>query len=411
MRVVIVGAGLIGLTTAHVLTQAGAEVVLVERSVVGSGAARGNAGQVCPDQATPMAKTSLIVSALTQVYRKDSALHVSAGTLPGYLSFLLKVAQNSVPSKYAANLAALRQVESVATQAFLDFAEEIGVDVSNKGYLHVYSTQEAAREGRKSTLARLADSQMPHRVGEVLDPSSLVSIEPTLNPTGYGFLDEGSFFTNPIHYVETLHQRLVDAGVEIHEGTGATSVTEREGRQVLHTTRGDFAGDSIIITAGVGSADVAAASGCRFPLKPGKGYSFSVKLDRDPLYVFKFESAHVAGLPLGEKSLRIAGTMEFDGDRDRFNASRIRQIVAAVGPYLPSAALESRSEEWVGARPLTPDGIPVVDKLPGLSSTYIAAGHNMLGLMHAPFTAEILKDMVLRRGMLRHRQFAASRTF
>ncbi|MGO3895113.1 FAD-dependent oxidoreductase, partial [Brevibacterium aurantiacum] len=80
MRVVIVGAGLIGLTTAHVLTQAGAEVVLVERSVVGSGAARGNAGQVCPDQATPMAKTSLIVSALTQVYRKDSALHVSAGT-------------------------------------------------------------------------------------------------------------------------------------------------------------------------------------------------------------------------------------------------------------------------------------------------------------------------------------------
>ncbi|MGO3558805.1 MAG: FAD-dependent oxidoreductase [Brevibacterium aurantiacum] len=82
-----------------------------------------------------------------------------------------------------------------------------------------------------------------------------------------------------------------------------------------------------------------------------------------------------------------------------------------MGPYLPSAALESRSEEWVGARPLTPDGIPVVDKLPGLSSTYIAAGHNMLGLMHAPFTAEILKDMVLRRGMLRHRQFAASRTF
>lgn len=411
MKVVIVGAGLIGLTSAYRLAQRGAEVVLVERAVVGSGASRGNAGEICPDQATPVAKASLILSAVSQLYRRDSALHVSAGTLPGYLPFLLRIARNSLPGRYASNQAALAQVETLATHAFLDLADEVGVEVSNNGYLYVYATEQAAKEGRKAELRRMAHSQLPHDVTEVLDSSGLREIEPSLGSHGYGFLDAGSFFTNPVKYVETLHRKVTELGVTICEGTTATAVTEHGGQQVLHTNTGEVRGDAVVMTAGVGSAEIAAASGYRLPLKAGKGYSFAVDLECEPSHVFKFDSAHVAGLPLGGNTLRIAGTMEFDGDRDRFNAERIDQIVAALSPYLPAGALAVRRNEWVGARPMLPDGRPVIDKVPGLSQTYMASGHNMLGLMLAPFTAGLVSDMVLGHRSTQFQQFSASRAF
>lgn len=411
MRVIVVGAGLVGLTSAYALSSAGAEVVLVERAVVGSGASRGNAGQVCPDQATPVAKASLIFSALSQAYRKDSSLHVRFATVPDFLPFLLRIARNASSRSYAVNQAGLVAVETLATQAFLDLADEIGVKVSNLGYLHVYRTLQAAVDGRKNALNRVARSDFDHHIGEVIDSVNLGEIEPALKPAGYGFLDEGSLFVNPNSYVDSLHRRLVSAGVEIHEGTAATSVANVNGREILRTSRGDFSGDAVVIAAGVGSAGVGAASGYRMPMKPGKGYSFSIDLESAPSHVLKFESAHVAALPLHGKTLRVAGTMEFDADPNRFNPDRISQIVAGVKPYLPSDALESRYDEWVGARPLTPDGLPVIDKVPGLPSTYVASGHNMLGLMYAPLTAEMVKDMVIDGRPQKYSQFSASRKF
>jgi D-amino-acid dehydrogenase len=410
VRVTIVGAGLIGLTTALRLYRAGAEVTLLERGVVGSGAARGNAGQICPDQATPVAKSSLILSALTQLYRQDSALHVDPGTLPGYAPFLMRIARNSLPGRYARNQAGLKDIETLATHAFLDLAADIGVEVSDAGYLHVYDTAAAAQAGRAHELERMAASTLPHEVSEVVDAAGLQAIEPALRGTGFGFLDAGSYFTNPNHYVDALERELRAGGATIHEGTTVTAVTDEGDVRRVHTSRGDFAADAVVIAAGIGSAQVGAASGYRMPMRAGKGYSFTVDAQPATEHVMIFESAHVVSVPL-DGATRIAGTMEFDGDTERFNARRIDQIVAGVSPYLDPDTLAVRRDEWVGSRPLTPDGLPVIDRVPGLENTWMASGHNMLGLMFAPFTAGLLVDMVIGGHSLRHRQFAASRPF
>lgn len=411
MKAIVVGAGLIGLTTAYELDKIGIEVEIVERSVVGSGASRGNAGEICPEQATPVAKLGLILSALSQAYRRDSALHVNVGTLPGYLPFLLRVARNSLPRRYSENQAALAEIQDAAMSAFLELADEVGLKASNDGYLSVFADEQAAHEGRETTLKRTSGSSIPHTVSEVLGPRDLVAIEPSLNPRGYGFLDEGSYFTNPIKYVETLHKHLRAAGVAIHEGVTVTSVTDFEGKQRVNASNAHFDGDAVVVAAGVGTTDIASASGKTVPIRPGKGYSFTIDVPHPTSHIFKFDSAHVAGMPLAGNALRIAGTMEFDSDAHRFNSDRIKQIVAAVSPYLPEAALRNRYNEWVGARPLTPDGLPIISKLPCLKNTYLASGHNMLGLMLSAFTARTVRDMILGHSPSSSRHFAISRTF
>jgi D-amino-acid dehydrogenase len=97
--------------------------------------------------------------------------------------------------------------------------------------------------------------------------------------------------------------------------------------------------------------------------------------------------------PMG-KRLRVAGTMEFDNNADSFHSRRVDAIVTAAGGYLKSAGWQARQDEWVGARVMTPDGLPAIGHLPGRSRILLASGHNMLGLMLGPATGRLITDFV-----------------
>jgi len=113
-----------------------------------------------------------------------------------------------------------------------------------------------------------------------------------------------------------------------------------------------------------------------------------------PRRVLNFPGAHVIVTPMGER-LRVAGTMEFDGTYDRFDRRRIEAIVRGVSPYFRGVEWAERSEEWVGPRPMTPDGLPYIGPLPGRSRVFVAAGHNMLGVTLAPATGKVVAGLVL----------------
>lgn len=125
---------------------------------------------------------------------------------------------------------------------------------------------------------------------------------------------------------------------------------------------------------------------------PGKGYSFSVAAHPMPRRLVHLGAAKAVLTPLG-KRLRVAGTMEFDLDPDRFRQRRVDAIVAAARPYLPGADWERREEEWMGPRPMTPDGLPLIGPVPGQPGLLLATGHNMLGLMLAPATGRLVAEL------------------
>jgi D-amino-acid dehydrogenase len=115
-----------------------------------------------------------------------------------------------------------------------------------------------------------------------------------------------------------------------------------------------------------------------------------------PKRLLDFTDAKVVATPLGER-LRFAGTMEFDGTTDRFNALRIAAIVRSVAPFFHDIDWSKREEEWVGPRPMTADGLPFIGPIPTAPQVIVATGHNMFGLTLAPSTGRVVADLISGR--------------
>ena len=209
--------------------------------------------------------------------------------------------------------------------------------------------------------------------------------------SGYELKDQA--IVDSSEFVDNMADHLRRAGVEIHEGRRVTAFKRRSTGVTLETTEGPVSADAAVLAAGAWSPEVAESLGVRLPIFPGKGYSFKVPIEQPPKQFVALEMAHVALVPY-RGGLRIAGTMEIDVDRDRFDPGRVEAIVAAARPYLRGADWEGRSEEWVGPRPMTPTGLPVIGALDHDRRVFVAAGHNMLGVSLAPGTGRALAELV-----------------
>jgi len=149
----------------------------------------------------------------------------------------------------------------------------------------------------------------------------------------------------------------------------------------------------VVVAAGVWTRDLVAPLGVKLTMHAGKGYSFALHPARMPERVLSLSGAHVMASPLGDR-LRVAGTMEFDGTTDRFHPERIQAIVRGLAPMLRDVDLSDRSEEWVGPRPMTPDGLPVLGPIAAHPRVVLATGHNMLGVTLGPVTGDVVAGLV-----------------
>jgi D-amino-acid dehydrogenase len=389
--VAVLGAGLIGLCCAHYLAEAGLRVTVLERDRVGSGASRGNAGEVCPALVEPLPAPGVISAALRTAHRPESALYVHPSVSRDLARFLLGLARHATRARHAAGA---RELAALADGTFTLFErlEAAGVDAEARksGYLFVHGSPESAHAARD----RFARLNAPLAADGVLDAAALAELEPCLGPAARaGFVVDGQWSIDPSLFVDRLVDLLRRRGVEIVEGSRVTGVQSRTGGVRVHTVEGPVDADATVLAAGVWSREVARGLGVDLNIVPGKGYSLALRLDRTPTRLVHLGDAHVVVTPLA-KGVRLAGTMEIDPNPDRFNPRRIAGIVAAARPYLDGGHWDELGNEWVGARPMTPDGLPAIGPLPGHRRVYLASGHNMLGLMLGPATGRLIADLV-----------------
>ena len=148
-----------------------------------------------------------------------------------------------------------------------------------------------------------------------------------------------------------------------------------------------------VLAAGAWTTPLAASIGIPLPMEPGKGYSFSIQPEVVPSHAVLLVDVHVGCTPFGDR-LRIGGTMEFSGINNRLDRRRIASIVAgARQSFLPWKTPEIESE-WAGMRPITADGLPVLDRAGDLENTYIATGYSMQGVTLAPTSGRALAEMI-----------------
>jgi D-amino-acid dehydrogenase len=401
MRVVVVGGGIIGLTTAYDLARAGAEVVLVDARGVGLGASAVNAGWFVPAESMPVPGPQVVAQTLKWMVRRDSPVYIRPSADPRFLSFLLGMWRHSNSRDQRAGFEAHLQLAR-DTARVLDEYRHDGIDfeMHRAGLLMAFA-EKAGLEHHRGNL------DLVRRFG--LEPQVLVgdevrAHEPLLSDRVHG----GIFFPHERHLdpralVQGLHKRLLELGVRIVENEPATGVTltersaaRRRNRRVsaLVTSTALHEGDTFVLAAGAWTGRLSAAFGHRLPVRPGKGYSIDV-LPVPLRGATNLSDAKVAVTPFTDR-LRLAGTMEFAGLDENVNDLRVRAILRAPAVYLrdwepPSGPIQPRA----GMRPMTPDGLAVIGRLPGTENVFVSSGHGMLGVTLAAGSARALTELVV----------------
>ncbi|MEA2522264.1 MAG: D-amino-acid dehydrogenase, partial [Actinomycetota bacterium] len=380
--------------SAYYLRQRGADVVILERERVGSGASRGNAGEICPSGVEPLAAPGMIGESVRSGLRHGGALSLRPLGGADVVRFALRFASLANERDYQRGFRALAGLARRTYNLYDGLAEDgIGSHRRADGYLYCCSTREAA-EHHRAALDPLVEEGLAEPPGPVLVGKDLRDLEPAVGEgVRAGFLLPNERWIDPSRFVDDLAGALARMGVRIVEGAAVASVQETGAGVTVSGPFGAEEGSAALIAGGARSKELLSTLGLRTLLQPGKGYSFSVMPDVMPAHAFYIPDAHVAATPMGQR-LRIAGTMQMDGTYDRFDRRRIAHIVSAVRPYVSGVNWDARADEWVGPRPMTPDGLPMLGLVPGWERTFVAAGHNMIGLTLAPTTGLAMADLI-----------------
>ena len=394
-RVVVVGGGVVGACCAYYLAKAGNAVTVVDRGAFGAGCSHANCGYVCPSHVLPFAAPGAIWSTLKTLFQRNSPLKVRPGVALANLGWFLGFARKCNTRDMMTAGRAIQALLNSSRTLFDELirTERIECEWEAKGLLFVFQTPKHFEHYAHTDELLRREFAMP---AKRFDSAALATLEPALKPgQAGGYLYESDAHLRPDRLMSELQRVLLALGVEIRENCAARGFAKSNGTaSAVHTNTGDIPADHFIVATGAWTPQLNAALGCRVPIQPGKGYSVTMPRPAVcPTYPLIFEEHRVAVTPFAS-GYRLGSTMEFGGYDDTLNRSRLGLLTDAAKHYLRDPLAEPVQEEWWGWRPMTFDGLPVIDRAPVASNVVIAAGHNMLGLSMATATGKLVAEML-----------------
>ncbi|WP_432058854.1 NAD(P)/FAD-dependent oxidoreductase [Streptomyces sp. bgisy022] len=394
-RVAVVGAGMVGLSTAWFLQERGVEVTVYDREGVAAGSSWGNAGWLTPGLATPLPEPAVLTYGVRAVLSPSSPVYVPPSANPSLLRFLTGFARNSTATRWLRAMRALVPINDLSLSSF-DLLADGGVEARTldaKSFLAAYRTVEE----RKVLLEEL---EQIHAAGQsmefdVLDGDEARGIEPSLSDeVGAAIRLHGQRYIDPGHFVHALADAVRARGGRIEERTEITDLHDTGSTVAIRTADAAVERfDSVVLATGAWLGRHARKFGVRSVVQAGRGYSFSVPIEHVPTGPVYFPAQRVACTPLGDR-LRVAGMMEFRKPEAPLDSRRINAIAEAARPLLRGADLNAREDEWVGSRPCTTDGLPLIGATKS-PRVFAAGGHGMWGITLGPATGQLLAETMV----------------
>ncbi len=389
---IVVGAGMVGLATAWHLQERGVEVTILDKAGVASGSSWGNAGWLTPGMAMPLSDPSVWSYGPKALLDPNAPLHVPFRVDPKLWSFLLRFASRGTMRAWDRTMAALTPIDRLALETFDELTNN-GVDsVTHEGPFVIGFKKEKDSRGfvhELENVARHGQSVPLHRLDNPRELAPQLS-----DNVSTVFALEGQRFIEPGPFVEALGRAVVARGAQLESAATVTGVRHEAGGVVVDIAGGESErADVAVLATGAWLPKLARPFGLRTLIQAGRGYSFSVPTEQPTKYPVYFPVERVACTPY-EGRFRIAGTMEFRGPDEPFQSRRVEAILNAVRPLFTGMDLDDRKDEWVGSRPVTPDGLPVI----GASNTpgvYMAGGHGMWGIVLGPATGKLLAHQIV----------------
>jgi D-amino-acid dehydrogenase len=394
-RLVVIGGGVVGACCAYYLAKAGARVTVLDRGRFGMGCSHANCGYVCPSHVLPLAAPGAVWSTLKTLFRRNSPLKVRPATALANLGWFLGFARRCNERDMLAAGRAIQALLNSSRSLFDELirTERIDCEWATRGLLFVFQSRKAFDHyAHTDDLLRARFGMGARR----FDGDAVSALEPALvSGLAGGYLYEGDAHLRPDRLMGELRRVLGSLGVEVREDCEVTGLVRQNGTATaVRTSNGEIAADRFVVAAGAWTPLLNRELGCRVPIQPGKGYSITYPRPAAcPTHPLIFEEHRVAVTPF-RTGYRLGSTMEFAGYDDRMNRDRLSILTEGARPYLREMPAALPEEEWWGWRPMTCDGLPVIDFAPAATNVLIAAGHNMLGLSMATATGRLVAEML-----------------
>jgi glycine/D-amino acid oxidase-like deaminating enzyme len=390
-RALVIGGGIIGLSAALRLCQAGLRATVIETAGAPKAASWGNAGHIATEQVEPLASWPMLRSAPRRLFSAGGALALPPRQIGHWLPFALRMIKASSPDHVVKGRAALRSLLSVALPAWRDLVAHLAAPglLREDGHIVVWESAASAAAGLASWRAadtgtarfRECTKDELHSVGRVIKQPLTAGIR---------FENTGQIADLP-KLANALRDSLTAQGVEIMSST-ARDVEHGAGSATVTLASGErLSADLVLVAAGVRSAALLKRFCASIPLIAERGYHLQMPQHHWPdLPPVAFEDRSMI-VTRFESGLRAASFVEFsaaDAPPDSRKWQRLRAHVASLG--LPGGP---ETIEWMGARPTLPDYLPAIGRFPSAPNILYAFGHQHLGLTLAAVTAELVAQL------------------
>ncbi len=395
-QVVIIGGGVIGLSTALHAAERGLRVTLIERDAPAAlGCSFGNAGLVVPSHFVPLAAPGAVGLALRWMFDSESPFWFRPRLDRSLLSWAWKFARAATPARAARSIPVLLELNLAGLRLYRELARERDdFGLTERGMLMLCNTAHGFEEEQKIA----AEARRLGLPAEVVSREEAQKLEPEveLDVTGGVFYPRDAHL-DPFRLMATLRRRTAERGVTTEWETEAIGWRTASGRiEAVRTKRGEIEGDEFVICGGSWSPRLVRDLGVRLPVEAGKGYSLTLPHPKQqPQRALILSEGHVAVTPMGE-TLRFGGTMEIAGLDLQLRPARIRGLIKSSVRYMPGYSAEDFEgiEPWCGLRPCSPDGVPFIGRFARWSNLSTATGHAMMGVSLAPITGRLVAEIL-----------------
>jgi D-amino-acid dehydrogenase len=405
MRVLVIGAGVIGMATAASLHAAGIEVTVVDRaSGPGRETSFANGSLLHPSLVEPWNSPGVLKTLLRNLGREDAAVLLRLRALPSLLGWGLEFVRQSTPLSFEHNALRNLRLAQYSLRQFAQLRERSGIRYHSyqRGLLTLFRDRSAQHEV-------LAWYQLLAAHGLIVQPldtlqtvekePALQAVETKLVGSVFALHDEGG---DPHAFCVELARYLEDHGVKFRFEQTVTRLVRAGGRVAAAElqTGEQLTADHYVLAAGAYSVDLARAVGVRLPVRPAKGYSLTlprVETAPTPQIPAVDTSLHMAVVPVGADRLRVAGTAEFTGYDTTINPARTANLLRLLQQLYPELARTLDGVDpspWTGLRAMCPDGVPLIGPS-GLERLWINTGHGHVGWTLAAGSGQLVADLLV----------------
>jgi D-amino-acid dehydrogenase len=394
-RVAVIGAGAVGLCCAYYLHKKDVDVVVIDRGIAGHGCSYASGGWICPAQSGPLPEPGLTLFALRALFNPELPLYFKASVLPELAPWLLQFRRYCNKRSYVRGLESIAEL-GVPTFDQIDemIADGVEFELHRNGALVAAKDPAVARASlEKLEPMRKYGYELPR---ELIGGSALHELEPALSPAiTTGFLLDQQMHVDSESFSRGLAAWLIERGVQIIEGDEVVDFDQvGRGVRAVRTVTTEIEADGFVLAAGSWTPKVAGLLGLKVPIVAGKGYSFLIRPSVVPRRALLLVDVYAGATPFGEKA-RIGGTLEFSGLNLRIDRRRLESIARGAREALLEWASPELESVWAGMRPMTPDGLPILDLAEQFDNVYVASGHSFQGLSLGPPSGHELAELIV----------------